>query len=70
MGRLNGKIAVVTGGAQARGETVARIGRPVDSYEVARACVDLASDDSGLMIGANIDFGQNVVGAGDPPLEP
>jgi NAD(P)-dependent dehydrogenase (short-subunit alcohol dehydrogenase family) len=45
-------------------------GRLLDPYEVARACVYLASDDSGLMTGANIDFDQNVVGAGDPPLEP
>jgi NAD(P)-dependent dehydrogenase (short-subunit alcohol dehydrogenase family) len=45
-------------------------GRLLDPYEVARACVYLASDESGLMTGANIDFDQNVVGAGDPPLEP
>jgi NAD(P)-dependent dehydrogenase (short-subunit alcohol dehydrogenase family) len=46
------------------------IGRLIDPNEVARACVYLASDDSGLMTGANIDFDQNVMGAGDPPLEP
>jgi NAD(P)-dependent dehydrogenase (short-subunit alcohol dehydrogenase family) len=45
-------------------------GRLVDPNEVARACVYLASDESGLMTGSNIDFDQNVIGAGDPPLEP
>ena len=45
-------------------------GRLLDPYEVARACVYLASDESGLMTGSNIDFDQNVIGAGDPPLEP
>ena len=45
-------------------------GRLVDPKEVARACVYLASDESGLMTGSNIDFDQNVNGAGDPPLEP
>jgi NAD(P)-dependent dehydrogenase (short-subunit alcohol dehydrogenase family) len=45
-------------------------GRLVDPKEVARACAFLASDESGLMTGANIDFDQNVIGAGDPPLEP
>ena len=46
------------------------VGRLIDPEEVARACVYLASDESGLMTGSNIDFDQNVVGAGDPPLEP
>ncbi|HRJ69679.1 MAG TPA: SDR family oxidoreductase [Beijerinckiaceae bacterium] len=45
-------------------------GRLIDPKEVARACAYLASDESGLMTGANIDFDQNVVGVGDPPLEP
>ena len=45
-------------------------GRLIDPKEVARACAYLASDELGLMTGANIDFDQNVVGAGDPPLEP
>jgi NAD(P)-dependent dehydrogenase (short-subunit alcohol dehydrogenase family) len=45
-------------------------GRLIDPNEVARACLFLASDESGLMTGANIDFDQNVIGAGDPPLEP
>ena len=38
-------------------------GRLIDPKEVARACVYLASDESGLMTGANIDFDQNVLGA-------
>jgi NAD(P)-dependent dehydrogenase (short-subunit alcohol dehydrogenase family) len=45
-------------------------GRLIDPKEVARACVYLASDESGLMTGSNIDFDQNVMGGGDPPLEP
>jgi NAD(P)-dependent dehydrogenase (short-subunit alcohol dehydrogenase family) len=45
-------------------------GRLLDPKEVARACAYLCSDESGLMTGSNIDFDQNVVGAGDPPLEP
>ena len=45
-------------------------GRLIDPNEVARACVYLTSDESGLMTGSNIDFDQNVIGAGDPPLEP
>jgi NAD(P)-dependent dehydrogenase (short-subunit alcohol dehydrogenase family) len=45
-------------------------GRLIDPNEVARACLYLASDESGLMTGSNIDFDQNVLGAGDPPLEP
>ncbi len=45
-------------------------GRLIDPKEVARACAYLASSELGLMTGSNIDFDQNVVGAGDPPLEP
>jgi NAD(P)-dependent dehydrogenase (short-subunit alcohol dehydrogenase family) len=45
-------------------------GRLIDPKEVARACAYLASSESGLMTGANIDFDQMVVGTGDPPLEP
>ena len=45
-------------------------GRLIDPKEVARACAYLASDESGLMTGSNIDFDQNVVGVGDPPIEP
>lgn len=45
-------------------------GRLIDPAEVARACLYLASDESGLMTGSNIDFDQTIVGVGDPPLEP
>ena len=45
-------------------------GRLLDPKEVARACAYLCSHESGLMTGSNIDFDQNVVGTGDPPLEP
>jgi NAD(P)-dependent dehydrogenase (short-subunit alcohol dehydrogenase family) len=45
-------------------------GRLIDPKEVARACAFLCSAESGLMTGANIDFDQTVVGAGDAPIEP
>ena len=45
-------------------------GRLLDPKEVARACAYLASSESGLMTGSNLDFDQMVVGTGDPPLEP
>src|ERR1700727_1847976 len=45
-------------------------GRLIDPKEVARACAYLCSSDSGLMTGSNIDFDQNVVGTGGPPIEP
>lgn len=43
-------------------------GRLLDPNEVARACVFLASEQSGMMTGANVDFDQTVAGASDPPL--
>ena len=45
-------------------------GRLIDPKEVARACAYLCSDESGLITGSNIDFDQNVLGAGDEPIEP
>ena len=45
-------------------------GRLIDPNEVARACAFLASAESGLMTGANVDFDQTIVGVGDAPLEP
>jgi NAD(P)-dependent dehydrogenase (short-subunit alcohol dehydrogenase family) len=45
-------------------------GRLIDPNEVARACAFLASDESGLMTGANVDFDQTIVGVSDPPLDP
>lgn len=43
-------------------------GRLIDPAEVARACVFLASSQSGLMTGSNVDFDQMINGASDPPL--
>jgi NAD(P)-dependent dehydrogenase (short-subunit alcohol dehydrogenase family) len=45
-------------------------GRLIDPAEVARACAYLASDESGLMTGSNVDFDQTIVGVSDPPIEP
>ncbi len=45
-------------------------GRLIDPQEVARACAWLASAESGLMTGANIDFDQTIVGVGAESLEP
>ena len=45
-------------------------GRLINPQEIARACLYLASDQSGLMTGANIDFDQTVAGTSDPPLDP
>ncbi|MCA0422019.1 MAG: SDR family oxidoreductase [Proteobacteria bacterium] len=44
-------------------------GRLIDPGEVARAVAYLASDESGLMTGSNIDFDQSVTGASDAPLK-
>jgi NAD(P)-dependent dehydrogenase (short-subunit alcohol dehydrogenase family) len=40
-------------------------GRLIDPREVAKAVAYLASDESGLMTGANIDFDQSILGAHD-----
>lgn len=45
-------------------------GRLIDPKEVARAVAYLASAESGLITGANIDFDQSVAGTSEPPLEP
>lgn len=42
-------------------------GRLIDPNELARSICHLASDESGMMTGATIDFDQTVVGAGDAP---
>ena len=42
-------------------------GRLIDPQELARAICFLASDESGMMTGAIIDFDQSVLGAGDAP---
>lgn len=43
-------------------------GRLIDPAELARTICFLASDASGLMTGAIIDFDQSVTGAGDAPV--
>ena len=45
-------------------------GRLIDPGEVARACAFLASDESGLMTGAIIDFDQSVPGCYESPPHP
>jgi NAD(P)-dependent dehydrogenase (short-subunit alcohol dehydrogenase family) len=78
---LADQIAVVTGGAQGLGETIARLfaergaaGLVICGRDAGVHCsllrAYLCSDESGLMTGANIDFDQNVVGASDAPIEP
>lgn len=54
----------------AAAEQTRPFGRLIDPQEVARAAAYLASDDSGLMTGANIDFDQSVTGTSEAPLEP
>lgn len=48
-------------------EAAMPFGRLLKVDEVAKAVAFLASDDSGMMTGAIIDFDQSVVGAGDAP---
>ncbi len=45
-------------------------GRLLKPDEVARAIAFLASDESGLMTGAIVDFDQSVAGAGPQPIPP
>ena len=54
----------------AQAEARQPFGRLIKPAEVARACVYLASDESGLMTGSVIDFDQQVIGAGDAPSHP
>ncbi len=51
----------------ARAEAGMPFGRLLKPDEVAAAVAFLASDDSGMMTGAIIDFDQSVIGAGDTP---
>lgn len=45
-------------------------GRLLKTEEVARAIAFLASDESGMMTGALVDFDQSVAGAGPQPVPP
>jgi NAD(P)-dependent dehydrogenase (short-subunit alcohol dehydrogenase family) len=54
----------------AKAEARMPFGRLIKPAEVARACVYLASEESGLMTGSVIDFDQQIIGAGDAPSHP
>jgi NAD(P)-dependent dehydrogenase (short-subunit alcohol dehydrogenase family) len=54
----------------AQAEARQPFGRLIKPAEVARACIYLASEESGLMTGSVIDFDQQVIGAGDAPSHP
>lgn len=57
----------------ARAEASQPFGRLIDPVELARSICFLASDESGMMTGAVIDYDQSVLGAGDavkPTLDP
>ena len=75
MNRIDGKVAVVTGGTQGVGAAIARLfdkaaptlpfGRLLEPAEIARAVLWIASDDSGMMTGSVIQFDQSVWGGYD-----
>ena len=54
----------------AEAEASLPFGRLLKMPEVARAIAYLASDESGMMTGANVDFDQSVIGAGPQPIPP
>ena len=54
----------------ARAEAKQPFGRLLKPEEVARAIAFLASDESGMMTGAIVDFDQSVAGAGPQPIPP
>lgn len=54
----------------AAAEAAQPFGRLLKPDEVARAIAYLASDESGMMTGAVIDFDQSVMGAGPQPVPP
>jgi len=54
----------------ATAEAAQPFGRLLKPDEVARAIAYLASDESGMMTGAIIDFDQSVIGAGPQPVPP
>lgn len=54
----------------AAAEAAQPFGRLLKTDEVARAIAYLASDESGMLTGALIDFDQSVIGAGPQPIPP
>jgi NAD(P)-dependent dehydrogenase (short-subunit alcohol dehydrogenase family) len=54
----------------AKAEAARPFGRLLKTDEVARACGFLASEESGMMTGAIIDFDQQVIGTGNAIPEP
>jgi NAD(P)-dependent dehydrogenase (short-subunit alcohol dehydrogenase family) len=54
----------------AKAEAEQPFGRLLKPEEVARAIAFLASDESGMMTGAVVDFDQSVAGAGPQPVPP
>ena len=54
----------------AQAEAAQPFGRLLKPSEVARAIAYLASEESGMMTGALIDFDQSVIGAGPQPTPP
>ena len=53
-----------------KAEAAQPFGRLLKPSEVARAIAYLASDESGMMTGALIDFDQSVIGGGPQPVPP
>ncbi|RMH79555.1 MAG: SDR family oxidoreductase [Actinomyces sp.] len=45
-------------------------GRLIEPVEIARTIAHVATDESGMMTGACIDYDQSVLGAGDAPVPP
>ena len=74
MNRIDGKVAVVTGGTQGVGAAIARLFAKAGAAEIARAVLWVASNDSGMMTGSVIQFDQSVWGGYDSqapaPAEP
>lgn len=53
-----------------KAEAAQPFGRLLKTDEVARAIAFLASDESGMMTGALVDFDQSVIGGGQQPVPP